>query len=101
MKAEFVNQPETLFPGQYVTAIASIGMLTDALTVPSTALQPLNDGGVVFTVEADGKAKMHKVKIVQYYGNDVIITGDILANQTVVVDGQLNLRDGATVKTQP
>jgi len=100
LKAEFENKPEKLFPGQYVTAIATVGMLKAALTVPSAALQPLNDGGVVFTVEADGKAKMHTVKIVQYYGTDVVITGDIKSGQTVVTDGQLNLRDGVTVKVQ-
>lgn len=100
LKAEFANDPEVLFPGQYVTAIATVGFLKSALTVPSAALQPLNDGGVVFTVEA-GKAKLHNVKIVQYYGNDVVITGDIKAGETIVTDGQLNLRDGVSVKTQP
>ncbi|MFA6075532.1 MAG: efflux RND transporter periplasmic adaptor subunit [Negativicutes bacterium] len=101
LKAEFANNPVKLVPGQYVTAVASISVLKAALTVPSAALQPLNNGGVVFTVETDNKVKMHTVKIVQYYGDDVVITGDIQAGQTVVVDGQLNLRDGALVKTQP
>ena len=41
---------------------------------------------------------MHTVKIVQYYGNDVVVTGDIKAGQTIVTDGQLNLRDGVAVK---
>ena len=100
LKGQFINADNALYPGEYVQAAAVVDTLKGAMTVPISALQPLNDGGVLFTVGPDSKAKLHNVKIVQYNVDYVVISGDIKNGDAIVTDGQLNLTDGALVATK-
>ncbi|MDI9350022.1 MAG: efflux RND transporter periplasmic adaptor subunit [Candidatus Symbiobacter sp.] len=50
LKAEFANQDNLLWPGQYITIRMVIDNLTDVLSVPDQAVQQGSDGPYVFVV---------------------------------------------------
>src|SRR5207248_1084779 len=76
---------------------------TNATVVPSSAVMAGQQGTYVFTVEADGSAKQHLVRVARAMDTMTVIASGIEPGMTVVTDGQLRLTPGAKVevKNQP
>ena len=97
LKATFPNTDSKLWPGQFVQLALQLDELTNAVVVPSQAVQNGQAGQFVFVVKADKTVELRAVKTsVTVNGETAIATG-VRAGETVVTDGQLRLTPGATV----
>jgi len=98
VKAVMPNPGEKLWPGAFANVVLVTGTETNALTVPSSAVQIGQRGSYVFTVK-DGKATLKLVTVERVAGNLTVIAAGIAAGDEVVVSGQMALTDGADVTT--
>ncbi len=97
LRATFPNTHGMLWPGQFVQIGLQLDELTNAVVVPSQAVQTGQNGEFVYVVTPDTKAELRVVKTgVVYHGLTEIISG-ISAGDTVVTDGQLRLAAGVMV----
>jgi membrane fusion protein, multidrug efflux system len=91
LKATFPNEDDALWPGQFVEVELTLSELTDAVVVPSQALQVGQNGQFVYVVKADQTVEIRPVKTgIPFNGGMVVETG-LKAGETVVTDGQLRL----------
>jgi len=100
LKATFANDDEILTPGQFVRVAVNLEMLTDALVVPTGAIQDGQKGSYVFVVRADMTVEPRNVTIGPAVDNRTVIRSGLAAGETVVTDGQLRLFPGAPVQPQ-
>jgi membrane fusion protein (multidrug efflux system) len=98
IRALIDNRDGRLRPGMFMTVklVRSEGL---ALMLPEQAIVPENDQHFVYVV-ADGKAHKRAVKIGRRRPGEVEVLEGLTADDGVVVDGTLNLRDGAPVRVQ-
>lgn len=97
VKAEIPNANESLWPGQYVTAVTELSTLKSATTIPLIAVQQDNAGPFVFLVGPDNKAKKVPIKLVTAVGNLAVVGPQIKVGDHVVIEGQLRLVNGSLV----
>jgi multidrug efflux system membrane fusion protein len=95
-KARIANANEGLWPGQFVKAEVVLGVETDALAVPSAAVQLGPKGPYIFAVK-DGHAELRPIEIKRHQGGEAVIGKGVAAGEQIVVDGQLRLVNGAPV----
>jgi membrane fusion protein, multidrug efflux system len=102
LKATFPNKNHALWPGQFIDAQLLVETRHDAVTVPSAAVQLGPQGVYAYVVKA-GKAQMVPIKVstANAGGPSALIESGISAGEQVVIDGQLNLRPGTSVKVVP
>jgi multidrug efflux system membrane fusion protein len=100
LKATFANDDEILTPGQFVRVAVNLEMLTDALVVPTGAIQDGQKGSYVFVVRADMTVEPRNVTIGPAADNRTVIRSGLAVGETVVTDGQLRLVPGALVQPQ-
>ena len=109
LKATFPNEDNALWPGQFVQVALTLSELTNAIVVPSQAVQTGQNGQFVYVVktrqtlgeEPEQTAEERPVTIgITYQGGTVVQQG-LKAGETVVTDGQLRLAPGvkASIKT--
>jgi RND family efflux transporter MFP subunit len=99
VRATMPNQDETLWPGTLVTAEMTLRK-EDAITIPANAIEVSQSGSVVFVIDK-GIAKLRHVTTERLMGQEVIVASGLKDGETVVVDGQIRLRDGARVEARP
>jgi len=98
LKAQFMNQDETLWPGQYVDVVLELSVESDAVVAPASAIQKSRDGEVVFVLGNDNTVKLRTVKVLVSTIDEVVIEKGLKVGETVVTDGQFQLVDGAKVE---
>ena len=81
LKAVFDNPDLKLWPGQFVNARLVLNTLPDAVAVPESALLLGPDGLIAYVVKPDSTIEMRPLEV----------------GETVVVDGQDGISDGAAV----
>jgi multidrug efflux system membrane fusion protein len=97
LKATFANEDDALWPGQFVEVTLTLSELTDAVVVPSQALQVGQSGQFVYVVETDPTnaasqtVENRPVKTGIAFGNETVVQSGLKAGETVVIDGQLRL----------
>lgn len=96
MRARIPNQSNKLKPGMFVRVAVTLESRPNALTVPEEAIWPQGKDSFVFKV-VDGKAALTKVEIGNRQPGKVEIVKGVAANDVVVTEGQIKLRDGAPV----
>jgi len=96
-KARIANANEGLWPGQFVKVEVVLGIEPDALSVPAAAVQLGTQGPYVFVIKDGTTAEVRPITIKRtQYGESVIGSG-LKAGESVVIDGQLRLVNGASV----
>ncbi|MBI2585327.1 MAG: efflux RND transporter periplasmic adaptor subunit, partial [Rhodospirillales bacterium] len=100
LKATFANDDEILTPGQFVRVAVNLDTLTDALVVPTGAIQDGQKGSYVFVVRSDMTVEPRNVTIGPAADNRTVVRSGVAAGETVVTDGQLRLFPGAPVQPQ-
>jgi RND family efflux transporter MFP subunit len=90
------NGNETLWPGTLV-ATKLIIRTEDSVVVPTIAVQRSQSGNFVFVVK-DGAAKVQPVTVDRTFQGFSVIAAGLSGNESVVIDGQLLLSDGARVE---
>jgi multidrug efflux system membrane fusion protein len=96
-KARIGNANEGLWPGQFVKAEVILGEEPQALSIPAAAVQLGAQGPYVFVIKDGKTAEVRPIAIKRTQGGESVIGGGLQAGDSVVVDGQLRLVNGAPV----
>ena len=97
LKAEFPNEDERLWPGEFVRTRILITTKKDAVTVPAVAVQRGPDGFYVWTIKPDNTVEQRPIDA-QIVNEDLAIASKGLnAGERVVVNGQSRLDAGTHV----
>ena len=99
-KARIGNANELLWPGQFVKVEVVLGIESEAISVPASAVQLGSQGAFVFVVK-DGVAELRQVVVKRTQDRQAVIGKGVASGEQVVVDGQLRLVDGASVNVRP
>jgi len=96
LKAQFPNPDHRLWPGSFARISLQAGIDPDVMVLPPQAVLEGADGHFVYRVEG-GKALQHPVTLVRIQDGHAVVAG-ITDGDTVVVEGNQNLRSGAEVE---
>jgi RND family efflux transporter MFP subunit len=95
VRANMPNENELLWPGTLVQAYLKLRAEV-AVTVPSAAVQVSQTGNFVYVIKNE-KAELHPVKVSRTLGEITVLESGVDDGDTVVVDGHLQLTNGARV----
>ena len=101
LKARFANEDNALWPGQFVQVALTLSELSDAIVVPSQAIQVGQNGEYVFVVKPDQTVEMRPVKRGDTLQEETVVLSGLQADETVVTDGHLRLKPDAKVMVKP
>jgi membrane fusion protein, multidrug efflux system len=97
LKAEFPNENERLWPGEFVHIRVLINIRKNAVTIPAVALQRGPEGYYVWVVKPDNTVEQRSIAA-QTVGEDTVIASKGLnAGETIVLEGQSRLDVGTRV----
>ena len=96
-KARFANTEATLFPSQFVNVTIVVDTLSQAVTVPVTAIRHGSQGDFVFILAADQTAKLQTVKLGPSDGAKTVVLSGVKAGDTIITEGADRIDDGAKV----
>lgn len=97
LKAEFSNKERRLWPGQFVNVALTLTTQTDAVVIPSEAIQVGPDGQQVFVVKEDRRVELRAVTVGQTNEGEAVISKGVVAGEQVVREGQFLLGPGSRV----
>jgi membrane fusion protein, multidrug efflux system len=100
LKATFPNKNHALWPGQFIDAQLLVETRHNAITVPAAAIQLGPQGLYAYVVKPNNTVQMVPIKVSSENAGApmALIESGLSADDNVVIDGQLNLRPGVTVK---
>ena len=103
LKAEFPNENERLWPGEFVRIRILITTYKDAVTVPPVAVQRGPDGFYVWVVKSDNTVEQRPIGAQMVNDDVAIATKGLAAGERVVTNGQSRLDVGShvAIKTPP
>src|ERR1043166_1536749 len=97
LKAEFPNENERLWPGEFVHVHILVTTRKDAVVVPPVALQRGPDGLYVWVVKPDDTAEQRPVVAQTVDEYTAVVGKGLAAGERVVVDGASRLDAGSHV----
>jgi multidrug efflux system membrane fusion protein len=97
LRATFPNADLSLVPGQLVNVTVQLGDIPGALVVSRDAVNDSPNGSFVFAVRS-GKAVQVPVTVQTDDGTNAAVAGGLVAGETVVVEGQLRVVAGGSVR---
>jgi multidrug efflux system membrane fusion protein len=101
LKAEFPNENERLWPGEFVRIRILITTQKDAVTIPPVAVQRGPNGFYVWVIKPDNTAEQRAIDA-QIVSDDTAIAAKGLSpGERVVVNGQSRLDVGSHVEIRP
>ena len=98
LRGEFANKEHLLWPGQLVGVSLVLGHDANAVVVPDRAVQNGPDGQYVFVVDAKQRVEQRSIDVARVIGGDAMIAKGLAAGESVVLDGQSRVENGALVK---
>jgi membrane fusion protein (multidrug efflux system) len=101
LQASFPNPRHTLLPGQFGRIRVQVDERRNALVIPQRAVQQMQSMQIVYAVGPDNKALTRAVTTGNRTGDLWIVEQGLQAGDRIIVEGQLKVRPGATVQTQP
>ena len=102
LKAEFPNEDERLWPGEFLRIRILITTRKDVVTIPPVAVQRGPNGLYTWVVKPDNTVDQRAIETTPVDNELAIVTKGIAAGEQVVVNGQYRLDVGSHVdaKTQ-
>src|SRR5215471_11969951 len=97
LKAMFANDDERLWPGDFVNARLLLETRSNALVVPSSAVQRGPQGLFAWVVTEKNIADVQSIEVGPSTGNLTIITSGLADGERVVTDGQYKLQRNSPV----
>ncbi|MGB3867056.1 MAG: efflux RND transporter periplasmic adaptor subunit [Xanthobacteraceae bacterium] len=97
LKAEFPNANHHLWPGQFVSVRLKVETLSQALVVPTSAVQRGPAGTFSYVIGADDIVHARPITVTQQNEKDAVIAKGLEPTDRVVTTGFANLSDGAKV----
>ncbi|MFI5355617.1 MAG: efflux RND transporter periplasmic adaptor subunit, partial [Desulfobaccales bacterium] len=98
LKAEFANNPQTLWPGQFVNVRLLLSRTKDGLVVPASALQQSGEGTFVYIVTETSTAVVRPVTVGLTENGLALIERGLSVGERVVIDGQYLLQPNVRVR---
>ena len=100
LKATFPNRNRRLWPGQFVNTIVRLAEQTNAIVVPSQAVETGQKGTFVYVLKADQTAEIRPVSVERNAGADAVVSSGLQPGETVVTDGQIMIFPGAHLQVK-
>src|SRR6202790_2863771 len=97
LKAEFPNSSFQLWPGQFVNVRLKVDTLSQAMVVPTSAVQRGPAGTFSYVIGDGDIATAKPVVVTQQNETDAVIASGLSPSDRVVTTGFANLSDGAKV----
>jgi multidrug efflux system membrane fusion protein len=101
MKSTFANTDNILWPGLSVSTRLLLDTLKDVIVVPVDAVQRGPNGLYAWVVGKDDKVKMRDIKVAQEGEKMSVVTQGLSPDESVVIEGQSRLKQGALVRATP
>ncbi len=98
LKATFDNSDERLWPGEFLSARLILSVRKGAVVVPAETVMQGASGSYVYVIKADDSVERRDVEVAAVQDGLAVVAKGIAAGETVVVDGQYRLTNGAKVK---
>ena len=98
LKAEFTNGERRLWPGQFINVTLTLATQTDAIVIPSEAIQVGPEGQQVFVVKEDKRVELRPVSVGQTNEGEAVVTKGVAVGEQVVREGQFLLSPGSRVE---
>ena len=98
LRATFANETRTLWPGQFVQVVLSLGMDRDVVVIPAKALQSGRNENFVYVVDADNKAQVRNIVIDPEDDGQIIVRDGLARGERLVLEGQVRLAPGVAVE---
>jgi multidrug efflux system membrane fusion protein len=98
LKAEFPNATYQLWPGQFVSVRLRVETLSQAVVVPTSAVQRGPVGTFSYVIGDGDVVKAKPITVTQQNETDAVISKGLSASDRVVTTGFANLSDGAKVR---
>jgi multidrug efflux system membrane fusion protein len=100
-KAKIANASEGLWPGQFVKAEIVLGVESAALALPAAAVLLGPQGPYLFVIKDGSVAELRPVTLKRTQNQESVIGDGLKPGESVVIDGQLRLVNGAAVAVRP
>ncbi|MBR0937515.1 MdtA/MuxA family multidrug efflux RND transporter periplasmic adaptor subunit [Bradyrhizobium jicamae] len=97
LRAQFDNQPRTLYPNQFVNIRLLLDTHKDVTTMSTAGIQRGVPGTFVYLVNADSTVSVRPVKLGVTDGDRVEVISGLSPGDRIVIDGADKLREGAKV----
>jgi membrane fusion protein, multidrug efflux system len=101
LKAQFANEDERLWPGEFVNVRVILSTRRAVPTVPAQAVQDGPDGYIVYVVGPGETVRRKPVEVAAIQDGIAAVTDGLAPGERVVVNGQFRLTDGARVDAAP
>ncbi|SMF91349.1 membrane fusion protein, multidrug efflux system [Azospirillum oryzae] len=98
LKAEMPNDPQKLWPGQFVNVRLLSTIRRGATTVPATVVQRGPQGTYAYVIKDDLTVEQRPIKVARQEENKAIIDEGLTPGERVVVDGQYRLQPGSKIR---
>lgn len=92
------NSSKVFWPGESVSARATVGIAHELVLVPNVAIAPQQNGMVAYVVGDDNKVQSRPVKVAFRSGGTAGVMDGLKPGDKVVVEGQQSLSNGVAVK---
>lgn len=99
-KGTFGNGDRRLWPGQFVRVALTLSVQSNAIVIPSQAVQAGQDGQHVFVLKTDSEVELRPVVVTRSFGGEAIIGKGLKPGEKVVTDGQFLLGPGSKVQVK-
>ena len=98
VRAEMPNPDHVLLPGEFTRVKVLKDVLTNAVNVPSKALEIERGGAYIYVVRPDSMVERRFVETGPETGNNVIIERGLSPDEKIVTEGFHKLRHGMKVR---
>jgi multidrug efflux system membrane fusion protein len=97
LKAMFPNEDEKLWPGEFINAHLLLDIRSNAVVVPSTAIQRGPQGLFVWNITAKNLADPRPIEVGPSYGGLSVVASGLSGGERIVTDGHYKLQKDAPV----
>lgn len=98
LKAEMPNDPQKLWPGQFVNVRLLSTIRRGATTVPATVVQRGPQGTYAYVIKDDLTVEQRPIKVARQEETKAIVEEGLTPGERVVVDGQYRLQPGSRIR---
>jgi membrane fusion protein, multidrug efflux system len=99
LKATFPNTADRLWPGEFINARVLVATDSNAVTIPSTAVQRGQTGVFTYVVKADSTVEARPLQIGAESNTVTEVAKGLSAGEIVVTSNQYRLQPGSAVRT--
>ncbi len=98
LKAQFRNEQQLLWPGQFVAVTLTLYEQPEALVIPASALQTGPKGHFVFVLKDEDSVALREVRVDRTDESEAVIAQGLQAGERLILEGQSRLANGSKVK---